>query len=178
MVSENENHHKLNSFFKEEYHSLKVYVTSRIDDAADRDAEDVIQDVAFKLFSRADSLSPIDNIAGYVYNTIRNKVIDLMRVKRSHVSFEDEMEQRLIAFTEVLYGESDNSYSEEMNIALKRAIANLKPVYRNVITAIDFEGYSYKELTKATGIPIGTLMSRRHRALSFLLKELETKNSG
>ena len=176
MVSENENHKILNSFFKEEYHSLKAYVNARIDNAAHRDAEDVIQDVAFKLFSKADSLSPIDNITGYVYHAIRNKVIDLLRKKKPNVPFEDEMEQRLTDFSELVYGSTDDSYPEDLKAALKRAIANLKPVYRDIIVAIDFEDYSYKELSEETGVPAGTLMSRRHRALSLLLKELETKN--
>ncbi len=176
MVSKNENHNRLNAFFKEEYHSLKKYVTSKIEDAAHRDAGDVVQDVAFKLFSRADSLSPIDNVAGYVYNAIRNAVVDLMRTRKKHVGFEDEMEMKLVAFTEVLYGVSANSYSGEMQKNLKSAIANLKPHYRDVVIAIDFEGYTYTALSQETSIPTGTLMSRRHRALSILYKTLQTKN--
>ena len=77
MISETGNYKKLKLFFKEEYHLLKAYVNSRINDAADRDAEDIIQDVALKIFSRSDSLSPINNVAGYVYNSIKNKIIDV-----------------------------------------------------------------------------------------------------
>ena len=48
MISDTENHKKLKTFFDDEYHSLKAYAKSRIDNAADRDAEDIIQDVALK----------------------------------------------------------------------------------------------------------------------------------
>ncbi|HET8736907.1 MAG TPA: sigma factor-like helix-turn-helix DNA-binding protein, partial [Pricia sp.] len=58
---------------------------------------------------------------------------------------------------------------------LKKALGNLKPHYRDIIVAVDFEGYGYKQIAMETGIPQGTLMSRRHRALSILLKDLETK---
>ncbi|MFH6602846.1 RNA polymerase sigma factor [Maribacter algicola] len=175
MVSEKENYLKLNTFFKEEYNSLKGYVRSRIDDTVDRDAEDIVQEVALKLFSRAESLSPIDNIAGFVYNSVRNKIIDLMRKKKKETSLEEDMEKRLFEFTEVLYGKTDNEYSEEMKDELKKAIGNLKTSHREIIIAIDFEGYTYRELAEETQIPSGTLMSRRHRALSLLLKELENK---
>ncbi len=175
MPTNSENYKNLRSFFDDEYHSLKAYAKSRIDDTADRDAEDIVQEVALKLFSRADSLSPIDNIAGFVYNSVRNKIIDLMRKKKKETSLEEDMEKRLFEFTELLYGKTDNEYSEEMKKELKKAIGNLKPLHRDIIVAIDFEGYTYRELSKETQIPLGTLMSRRHRALSILLKELETK---
>ena len=175
MVSDNENHNNLKIFFRDEYHALKAYTKSRIDDTADRDAEDIIQDVALKILSRSESLSPIDNIAGFVYNSIRNKIIDLMRTKRKVVNPENEMEYRLAALSELFYGTTDNAYSENIKKELKKAIITLKPDYRNIITAIDFEGFTYRELSQETGIPEGTLMSRRHRAIAILFKKLKTK---
>ncbi len=174
MTSDLQNRNNLKAFFQDEYHSLKAYTKSRIDDTADRDAEDIIQDVALKILSRPENSSPIDNIAGFVYNSIRNKIVDLMRSKRKEINVENEMENRLIEFTVLFYGKSDNSYSEAMKRELKKAIINLKPDYRNIIRAIDFEGFTYRELSSETGIPEGTLMSRRHRAIAILHKELET----
>ena len=60
-----------------------------------------------------------------------------------------------------------------MKNELINAITNLKPDYQDIIIAIDFEDYTYKEFSEETGIPEGTLMSRRHRALSLLFKQLE-----
>ncbi len=174
-MSDNQNHNNLRTFFRDEYNSLKAYTKSRIDDSADRDSEDIIQEVVLKILSRPETLSPIDNIAGFVYHSIRNKIVDLMRTKRKEVINENELENRLLEFTELFYTKSDNTYSEDMKSELKKAITNLKPNYRNVIMAIDFEGYSYKELSLKTEIPEGTLMSRRHRALALLFKELRTK---
>ena len=176
MTSQSENNKKLKEFFNEEYHSLKVYVNSKIKASINRDAEDIIQDVALKLFSGADRYSPINNVAGFVYRSIKNKIIDMMRLNTQITSHsEDENETKLIEFTELFYDKSDNSYSEEMKDELKKAILSLKPDYRDIIIAIDFEGYSYKEIAEETSISQGTLMSRRHRAISLLHKKLETK---
>ncbi|MEX0287807.1 MAG: RNA polymerase sigma factor [Flavobacteriaceae bacterium] len=175
MAPDSENYNNLMTFFNEEYLSLKGYAKSRIDSTADRDAEDIIQEVALKIFSRADSSSPIDNIAGFVYNAVRNKIIDIMRTRKKAFRIEEEMEQRLHEFSELFYGKSDNAYSDKMKTALKQAIIALKPMYKEVIIAIDFEGYTYREVALETGIPEGTLMSRRHRALSILLTALENK---
>ncbi len=73
------------------------------------------------------------------------------------------------------YDKPDNSYSEQMKDELKKTILSLKPYYRDIIIAIDFEGYTYREISLETGIPEGTLMSRRHRAISLLYKKFETK---
>jgi RNA polymerase sigma factor (sigma-70 family) len=177
-MSESDNKAKLNVFFAQEYDRLKSFVYSKIDDGADRDAEDIIQDVALKLFSRADSTSPINNVAGFVYHAIRNKIIDAMRTKKQSVPIQDESESRLLDFMEQFYGHADNAYSEAMKEELISAIAKLKLHYKQIIIAVDFEGFSYKELAKRLDVPEGTLMSRRHRALSLLKEELkQNKNT-
>ena len=175
MGSDTDNYKNLRTFFNEEYHSLKAFAKSKIDNTADRDAEDIVQDVALKLFSRASDSSPINNIAGFVYNALKNKIIDILRTKKERLSIENQLEVRLYEFSELLYGTSDNLYSDNLKNELKRAILKLKPFYQKIIIAIDFEGFTYKEVSRETGIPEGTLMSRRHRALSLLWNELESK---
>ena len=175
MTSEQENKKKLESFFDSEYSSLRAFVNSRIKASTEWDSDDIIQDVALKLFSGAERYSTINNVPGLVYRSIKNKIIDVMRKRRNSSSNENENEIKLIEFTELLYGKSDNSYSEQMKDALKKSIMELKPSYRDIIIAIDFEGYTYKEISFETGIPEGTLMSQRHRAIAQLHKELKNK---
>ena len=61
MVSKKQQRNNLNDFFKDEYHSLKGYVRSKIKHTTDSDAEDIIQDVALKIFSRPSDAIPINN---------------------------------------------------------------------------------------------------------------------
>tara|TARA_R110002050_G_scaffold109796_1_gene221103 strand:- start:26991 stop:27527 length:537 start_codon:yes stop_codon:yes gene_type:complete len=175
MTSERENNKKLKDFFGTEYATIKAYVNSRIKASVDTDPEDIIQDVALKLFTGADRYSPINNVAGFVYRSIKNKIIDIMRENRPKNNSIDENEAKLMEFAEVFYDVPDNSYSEQMKDELKSSIMSLKPDYRDIIIAIDFEGYTYKEIALETAIPEGTLMSRRHRAISLLFKKLEIK---
>ncbi|NRA94175.1 MAG: RNA polymerase sigma factor [Psychroserpens sp.] len=174
MNHQSENSKKLNQFFSEEYTTLKTYVSSKLKSSVNRDPEDILQDVALKLFTGADRYSPIDNVAGFVYRALKNKVIDVLRSKPyRRMDYDKQNEQKLQEFAAIIYGTADNSYSESMKYALKAAIIDLKPDYRHMIIAIDFEGYSYRDLETETGIPIGTLMSRRHRAISQLFKKLK-----
>ncbi|WP_347173970.1 RNA polymerase sigma factor [Polaribacter uvawellassae] len=176
MSSETENDKQLKAFFNSEYHNLKAYVHSKIENDVDRDAEDIIQDVALKIFSRK-SVLPINNIAGFVYYSIKNKIIDSLRKNKKTTNIDDDFENQLAGFAENFYESSEQQYSEELKTELKKAIFNLKPHYREIILAVDVEGYSYKEISYDTGIPIGTLMSRRHRAISILFKSLENKKN-
>jgi len=175
MAKSTENKTNLKLFFNAEYHALKNYVRSRIDDTADRDAEDILQDVALNLFSREDHLTPINNIAGFVYRSIRNKIIDTMRTKKVRLDLDETLEGQLKELAELFYSDASFADADQLKTQLKEAILNLKPNYKEVILAIDFENLSYVQLSLETGIPQGTLMSRRHRALSLLYKELEKK---
>lgn len=175
-MDQSENSKKLNTFFNEEYSSLKSYVNSKLKNSVNRDADDIIQDVALKLFTGADRYSPINNVAGFVYRSIQNKIIDIMRSsKKNKIEYKTQNETKLNEFAALINETSSETYTDQMKIELKAAIINLKPNYKNIIIAIDFEGYTYKELEHETGLPIGTLMSRRHRAISILYKNLKSK---
>lgn len=173
-MNQSENSKKLDTFFKEEYASLKSYVSSNLKANVNRDAEDIIQDVALKLFTSADRYSPINNVAGFVYRAVRNKIIDVLRSNKTTTEYHSQNEAKLNEFAALIYESSTDLYPEQMKEELKKAIITLNPKYKDIIIAIDFEGYTYKEITQETGIPIGTLMSRRHRAISLLYKNLKS----
>ncbi|WP_282112516.1 RNA polymerase sigma factor [Maribacter stanieri] len=176
MASNQQNNNNLNSFFEEEYGSLRRYVQSKIKQTSESDAEDIIQEVALRIFSRPIDALPIHNIGGFVYNAVKNKITDILRSKKKRLDNQDELENLWIDFTQNFYDNSSQEYSDNIREKLQSAISNLKPAYRDIIIAVDFENYSYKEISEETGIPQGTLMSRRHRALSILLKDIEIQN--
>lgn len=173
MAPEEGNYSRLTDFFREEYQALKGFVRARIDDTAESEAEDIIQEVALRVFSRAQDLTPINNIAGFVYHAVRNRIVDSLRTRKGRSYDPAEVEQRWTEFAETFYGPSAKPYGGAMVKRLKEAIARLKPAYRDILMAVDFEGQTYREIAAQTGIPPGTLMSRRHRALSVLQNELK-----
>ncbi len=175
MDPENNNQSKITAFFQEEYLALKGYVKSKIDDTTESTAEDILQDVALKIFSRPEDALPINNVPGFVYRTLKNRIIDKMRTKKERMYEEEELDRLWTEFAELFYESEELHYPQHITNTLKTVIMELKPAYRDIILAVDFEGYSYREISEETGIPEGTLMSRRHRAMSLLQKELEQK---
>ncbi len=175
MNPEDDNQLKITAFFQKEYNALKGYVKSKIDDTADRDAEDILQDAALRIFSRPENALPINNIPGFVYSTLKNRIVDVMRTKKERLPDEDGLDYLWTEFADLFYGREEVPYSKHLINQLKTAIMELKPPYRDIILAVDFEGYTYREISLETDIPEGTLMSRRHRAMGILLKKLEQK---
>lgn len=170
MSSEKENSKKLQDFFGKEYQNLSAFVRSKIRDTASRDAEDILQDVALNLFTGADRYAPINNVAGFVYRSLRNRIIDVMRgAKTDEIHLEDSW----VKLSEELLDLNEVPFTEEKVSLLKKTLTELPLFYQEIIKAVDFEGYSYREISEQTGISQGTLMSRRHRAIGILYKKIE-----
>jgi RNA polymerase sigma-70 factor, ECF subfamily len=58
------------------------------------------------------------------------------------------------------------------DVDVLRALEQLQPNHQEVIILCDVEELTYKEIARALGMPIGTVMSRLHRARAFLRAEL------
>ncbi len=61
---------------------------------------------------------------------------------------------------------------EQVDERLKAAIERLRPEYRTVLLLWGVEGLKYRQIAEIQDIPIGTVMSRLHRARSILTSQL------
>ena len=61
---------------------------------------------------------------------------------------------------------------EHVDERLKQAIDSLRPEYRSILLLWGVEGLKYREIADIQDIPIGTVMSRLHRARSMLAEQL------
>ena len=55
---------------------------------------------------------------------------------------------------------------------VRSAIAELSPIFREVIVLREIEGLAYREISRVTGAPIGTVMSRLARGRRELREAL------
>lgn len=166
----------LSEFFAAERAKLAAFVRRRLDDVADADAEDMVQDVFASLFERADPLGEIGNLSAYVYRSLRNKVIDRLRARKPTLSLEAPMAEGL-TLAEILphpdldpLGELE---SQEREIAFAQAFESLPELDRQIIEANEFEGISFAELSQTWNMPIGTLLSRKSRAIKRLAQAMD-----
>lgn len=62
---------------------------------------------------------------------------------------------------------------EHVDERLKAAVGELKTEQRETLLLWGVEGLKYREIADITGVPIGTVMSRLHRARRILAEQLE-----
>ncbi len=163
-------------FFTTEYRRMVSYVRNLIEDGTDRDSEDIVQDVVTGIFEAADVTRPIENITAYVYRSLRNRVIDIMRRRKEQLSLDaadPETGGTLLDLLEDARSDMESELLfEEFRTALFDTIDSLPDDQRTVIVMTEFEGVAFRELSVKTGVPIGTLLSRKSRALERIRGEL------
>ena len=156
---------KIAEFFRTEYKRLVRFVRYLIDDAAERDAEDIVQDVMLNIFDKADFTRPIENLSGYIYQSLRNRVIDILRKKKDMVSLSELIHD--VGCDTALEVER-----KEIHEHIFQAINTLSDEQRAVVVATEFDGRSFRELSEEWQVPIGTLLARKSRALQKIRNKL------
>jgi RNA polymerase sigma factor (sigma-70 family) len=151
---------KITAFLSHERERLIGFVRRIIDDTAERDAEDIVQDVILNIFNRADITIPIDNLAAYVYRSLRNRVIDYLRKRR-------DMSDIL---PDPRYDPDRGEIGMDIRRRLFQSLAELSEEQRAVIIATELEGRTFQELSDEWAVPLGTLLARKSRALRKMRK--------
>jgi RNA polymerase sigma factor (sigma-70 family) len=149
-----------------EWSRLVGYARAWIADTAERDAEDVVQDVIERMFERSDTAESIVDISAYLYRALRNRVIDLYRRRRPPAA---ELDAEI---ADTRYEATEAVERQETFKELFDAMESLPEAQRAVLAATELEGRSYEELAEEWETPIGTLLARKHRAIRALRKTL------
>lgn len=136
-------------------------------------AEDLVQDTlerAFAAFHRFDGRHPRAWLLTILRNTRRN---DLRR--RRPDLLEQEVASRLPAQGEdgAQDATATQAIAAQLTPAVGAAIAALSPKHRAVLVLVDLDGLSYREAAEVLGVPVGTVMSRLHRARRRVRVRLE-----
>ena len=161
---------KIVSFVTNEREKLVGYVRRFIDDTEERDGEDIVQDIILNLFNRADFTIPIENLTAYVYRALRNRTIDYLRRKREILSLDEGWsDEEGLTLSQVLPEPRSDCMDEisrlEIRQSLFKALSVLTDEQKEVLVATELEGRTFRELSEEWGVPIGTLLARKSRAI-------------
>jgi len=171
----------ISQFLATERNLLVGYVRRFIEDTGDRDGEDIVQDVALRLLDRPDVLTPIEALSSYVYQSLRNRVIDYLRKRKTMISLDEPIEEKNGQY--LAYQIADEVHDIDKEVArselkakIFEAIDSLPDMEKAIIIETEVNGRSFRELSEEWEIPVGTLLARKSRAFSKvrgLLKELK-----
>ncbi len=149
------------------------------------DVEDILQDVFYQLAKTADdSIDSIEHMSAWLYRVTRNRIVNYYSKKRETglPFYTDNEENDKIAsdFSDILFdGEEEANPSPETQylrslvwVELENALSELPAEQRQVFILTELEGIPVKEISKNTGVPVNTLLSRKHYAVVHLRKRL------
>ena len=168
---------RITEVVKREQSRLRNFIRRRVPD--EFDAEDVLQDVFYRLVEANRLLMPIDHVTGWLFQVARNRITDLFRKKKpenfSDVAVETADDTLLLedllpspdAGPEALYARS------VLLDELEDALDELPEEQRQVFIGHEIEGLSFKEMAVETGVSVNTLLGRKRNAVLHLRERLQ-----
>jgi RNA polymerase sigma-70 factor, ECF subfamily len=141
-----------------------------------QEAEDALQEVYVKVWSKAASFAPNFANRGYspmawLCSIARNQSIDLIRQRRGgHVDIEEafDLADRAPLPEEVTVQKSENR-------EIERCLATLEADRANAVRGAYLDGHSYEELAEQYKVPLNTMRTWLRRSLMKLKECLEAR---
>jgi RNA polymerase sigma-70 factor (ECF subfamily) len=143
------------------------------------DAEDLVQETLIKAFGALDNFDGAHPRA-WLLTILRNNSHNAWRKKRPD-SVDDwnlVFDSRPAFNAELPVSAEEEVMKRVMEPTLVNAVNELGEEFRATLMLIDVEGFSYAECAEILGVPIGTVMSRRSRALAKIRKLLVKAREG
>ncbi|NVN94456.1 MAG: sigma-70 family RNA polymerase sigma factor [Bacteroidetes bacterium] len=154
---------------------LFSFIRSRV--KSDEDAEDILQDVWYKLSSIIDT-EPIEQLSSWLYRVSRNRIVDKKRKQTPEfledLAYEDE-DGEMVFYEALLTNnmnpetEMERAYFREVFFA---ALKELPEKQREVFVWNELEDLTLQEIADKTNESIKTIISRKHYAVVHLRKRL------
>lgn len=149
--------------FKTHYKNLYAYAFTMLKN--EDEAEEIVQQVFFKLWDRSDQLSISGPIAAYLYRAVHNESLNFLKhqkVKEGH---------RLhVAYTMKNNSEQPQGrmISKELESKFRDALNELPEQCRTVFQLSRFEDMKYKEIADKLDISVKTVENHMGKALKLL----------
>jgi RNA polymerase sigma-70 factor (ECF subfamily) len=143
-----------------------------------QDALDLVQETLLRAMLAWDRFEAGSNVRAWLLRILTNAFINGYRKRRRHQRFATECpgdaRNALFGTQEDNTGDLGDAIVEgELGDEVSGALERLSPDYREVVERADLRGEKYKDIAEATGVPIGTVMSRLFRARRQLEEELK-----
>lgn len=135
------------------------------------DAEDMVQEVYMKLWSKRDALPDVQDVEAYCVTLTKNMCIDRLRMAEMEKADVDEVPTMLAATDDVEAQVERHDAVEQV----KQIIETLPEHQQQVITLRDMEDCSFEEIAEQTGLTavnIRMLLSRARRTIRERFKRL------
>ena len=156
---------------------LFSFIRNRV--KSDEDAEDILQDVWYKL-SNTNEAEPIEQLGSWLFTVARNRITDMYR-KQKPTSLDDfvyEDEDGEINYKDILLSDFKSPEDEELKkmfwAEFSKALDELPIEQKNAFLQNEMEDKTFREMAEESGESIKTLISRKRYAVLHLREKLDS----
>ncbi|MEO7096365.1 MAG: sigma-70 family RNA polymerase sigma factor [Polyangiales bacterium] len=146
-------------------------------------AEDLVHDATIKALKARHQFEPGTNLKAWLLRILTNTFINSYRrggLERTTVDGAQDGSDPVAdgwisaASMRAMREPEEEALRPVLRAELSRAVDELPDEFRVALVLCDVEELSYKEIAEAMGTPIGTVMSRIHRARKILQERLRS----
>ena len=133
------------------------------------EAEDVVQEILAKLWSRKDSLDTIDNVKALAFKMTRNLCLDKIKLRKREIS---ELEKSFLTVSD--FNPHEQAEMKDMSTVIQNIIRLLPEQQRLVIQLRSVEELSFEEIEKITDMSINSIrvtLSRARKAVNEIYQQ-------
>lgn len=150
----------------EVYHpKLQVYIKNFQKNSDDH--EDLVSDILLHIFESIHRYNDNYSFSTWLYTVARNYQIDMMRKKKNPI---ENIDDHLLSNENTPESIMEKNTQQEM---IREAVSKLSSVDKELIFLHYYEELKYREISKITGIPEGTIKYRMWENKKNLKKNLE-----
>jgi RNA polymerase sigma-70 factor, ECF subfamily len=135
------------------------------------DAEELLEDVFWQLWRRADQFDPTrGSTLAYLFTLTRSRAIDRLRARDRRVRLRSELPgpllgESLLGAATVAGSPLQETLALERRARVRSALADLPAPQREAVELSFLEGLSHPEISTRLGEPLGTIKTRIRNGL-------------
>ena len=137
------------------------------------DAEDLVQDTYLKAFRASNQFERGTNLKAWLFTILHNTFRNMRRHDvRNPIDVDSETVDRAADLVAQEHTPEQILTRATLDADLQAALDALPETFRQAVWLRDVEEFSYAEIARITGVPIGTVMSRISRGRRLLYERL------
>ena len=162
----------------------QVYRVARRLVGSREEAEDLVQETYARAFRSWRSYTPGTNMRAWLFRILTNLNVDRGRRVQRTPPMQPLEESDYYLANKLASSAGEEALEQEQVVerlsqdSIVHALAEIQPQFRDVVVLVDIGDFSYADTAQILDIPIGTVMSRLHRARRILKGELAEEVAG
>ena len=152
--------------FKEHFKGLHSYAITIVRD--DADAEEIVQNVFYKLWERREQMAELQSVNAYLYRSVYNESLNYLKHQKVKMAYQ----AHAVNHSPQQTGGSDSASVKELEAKIQVAMNDLPEQCRTVFQLSRFEELKYREIADRLGISVKTVENQMGKALKILRSKL------